>query len=41
MADSLKYPGGHGNQELNIQKSQREFHGGFFVRDTSTRLIFA
>ncbi|WP_267923175.1 hypothetical protein [Nostoc mirabile] len=41
MADSVRSPGGHGNQELNVQKSQREFHGGFFVRDTSTRSIFA
>ncbi|WP_264299881.1 hypothetical protein [Nostoc sp. MG11] len=41
MADQSKFPDSHGNQELEIQKSQRDFHGGFFVRDTSTRLFFA
>ncbi|MEH1828158.1 MAG: hypothetical protein V7L22_22955 [Nostoc sp.] len=42
VADSVKSPGSHSNQEFNIQKSQRDFHGGFFVRDTLllTRLIF-
>ncbi|MEH2323811.1 MAG: hypothetical protein V7K32_09585 [Nostoc sp.] len=40
MADSVRSPGSHGNQELNIQKSQRELHGGFFLRDTLTRSIF-
>ncbi|WP_392531384.1 hypothetical protein [Nostoc sp. C117] len=41
MTDSVKYLGGNGNQEFNIQKSQRDFHGGFFLRDTLTRSIFA
>ncbi|MEH1769941.1 hypothetical protein [Nostoc sp.] len=40
VADSVKSPGSHGNQEFNIQKSQRDFHGGFFVRDTLTRSFF-
>jgi hypothetical protein len=40
MADSVKSPSGKGNHELNTQKSQRHFHGGFFVRDTLTRSIF-
>ncbi|MEH2196480.1 MAG: hypothetical protein V7K98_28085 [Nostoc sp.] len=37
VADSVKFPGSHSNQESNIQKSHRESCAGFFVRDTSTR----
>jgi hypothetical protein len=39
MADLVKSSGRNGNQQLKIKKSQREFHGGFFLRDTLTPSI--